>query len=280
MKNYLGYKDKVCVVTGAASGMGKATCEILINLGAKVYAMDLAPITLPVEKAIELNLGDRDSIDKAFAEIPAEIDRFFGIAGVSGVTTDFATTIRINFIGHRYAVEKYVIPQLTSDGAIALMGSLAGTGWQETREELEPVVDSADWNAAVEETEKIAKRAETKGYGKMIGVKGYFMSKRMMNLYVKKKTGPLAERGLRINIICPGSTETQLTDQWASLMDSKSMQGAQETRYAQPSEMAGPIVFANSDMASYMSGQNIYVDFGQNAIQEYTNPNREFPNIG
>lgn len=93
MKNYLGYKDKVCVVTGAASGMGKATCEILINLGAKVYAMDLAPITLPVEKAIELNLGDRESIDKAFSEVPAEIDRFFGIAGVSGVTTDFATTI-------------------------------------------------------------------------------------------------------------------------------------------------------------------------------------------
>lgn len=280
MKNYLGYKDKVCVVTGAASGMGKATCEILINLGAKVYAMDLAPITLPVEKAIQLNLGDKDSIDKAFGQVPAEIDRFFGIAGVSGVTTDFATTIRINFIGHRYAMEKYVIPQLTEDGAIALMGSLAGTGWQETRKELEPVVDSADWDVAVAETEKIAKRAETKGYGKMIGVKGYFMSKRMMNLYVKKMAGPLAEKGRRINIICPGSTETQLTDQWASLMDSKSMQGAQETRYAQPSEMAGPIVFANSDMASYMSGQNIYVDFGQNAIQEYTNPNREFPNIG
>ena len=42
MKDYLGYKDKVCVVTGAASGMGKATCEILLDLGAKVYAMDLA----------------------------------------------------------------------------------------------------------------------------------------------------------------------------------------------------------------------------------------------
>lgn len=280
MKKYLGYEDKVCVVTGAASGMGKATCEILINLGAKVYAMDLAPVTLPVEKAISLNLGDKDSIDKAFSEVPPQIDCFFGIAGVSGVTTDFATTIRINFIGHRYAMEKYVIPQLKADGSIALMGSLAGTGWQETRGELEPVVDSSDWDAAVAETEKIAKRAETKGYGKMIGVKGYFMSKRMMNLYVKKMAGPLAEKGLRINIICPGSTETQLTDQWASLMDSKSMQGAQETRYAQPSEMAGPIVFANSNMASYMSGQNIYVDFGQNAIQEYTNPNREFPDIG
>lgn len=260
--------------------MGKATCEILLDLGAKVYAMDLAPITLPVEKAIELNLGDKDSVDKAFKEIPDSIDKFFGIAGVSGVKTDFTTTIRINFIGHRYALETYVIPKLAEDGAIAFMGSLAGTGWQETREELTPVVDATDWDTMAAETEKIAKRAETKGYGKMIGVKGYFMSKRMMNLYVKKMAGPLAAKGIRINIICPGSTETQLTDQWASLMDSKSMQGAQETRYAQPSEMAGPIVFANSDMATYMSGQNIYIDFGQNAIQEYTNPNREFPNIG
>lgn len=280
MKDYLGYKDKICVVTGAASGMGKATCEILIDLGAKVYAMDLAQITLPVEKAIKLNLGDKASIDEAFKEIPENIDGFFGIAGVSGVTTDFATTININFIGHRYALETFVIPRLAKDGAIALMGSLAGTGWQETREELTPVVDAADWDTAVAEVEKIAKRAETKGYGKMIGVKGYFMSKRMMNLYVKKMAGTLASKGIRINVICPGSTETQLTDQWASLMDSKSMQGAQETRYAQPSEMAGPIIFANSDMATYMNGQNIYIDFGQNAIQEYTNPDREFPNIG
>ena len=215
MKDYLGYKDKICVVTGAASGMGKATCEILIDLGAKVYAMDLAPITLPVEKAIKLNLGDKESVDQAFKEVPSTIDKFFGIAGVSGVTTDFATTIRINFIGHRYALETYVIPKLAEDGAIAFMGSLAGTGWQETREELTPVVDAPDWDTAVAETAKIAERAETKGYGKMIGVKGYFMSKRMMNLYVKKMAGPLAEKGIRINIICPGSTETQLTEKGA-----------------------------------------------------------------
>lgn len=280
MKDYLGYKDKICVVTGAASGMGKATCEYLADLGAKVYAMDLAPITVPAEKAIKMNLGDKASVDEAFSQLPDSIDKFFGIAGVSGVTTDFATTIRINFIGHRYALENYIIPKLSEGGAIAFMGSLAGTGWQETRAELMPVLEASGWDDAVEETGKIAKRAETKGYGKMIGVKGYFMSKRMMNLYVKKMAGPLAEKGIRINIICPGSTETQLTSQWASLMDAKSMQGAQETRYAQPSEMAGPIIFANSDMATYMSGQNIYIDFAQNAIQEYTNPDREFPNIG
>lgn len=279
MKDYLGYKDKVCVVTGAASGMGKATCEMLVELGAKVYAMDVADITVPVAKSIKLNLGDKASIDAAFAQVPEKIDKFFGIAGVSGVQTDFSTTIRINFIGHKYAVEEYVLKNLAENGAIALMGSLGGTGWLETREELSAVVNGKGWDDCVAELAKLDAKVAEKDYGKMAGLKGYFMSKRMMTWYVKKMAGPLAAQGIRINIICPGSTQTQLTDQWSSLLDSKAMQGKQEARYAQPSEMAGPIVFANSDMASYMSGQHIYVDYGQNAIQEYTNPNREFPFI-
>ena len=40
MKDYFGYKDKVCVVTGASSGMGKATLEMLVDLGASCYAVD------------------------------------------------------------------------------------------------------------------------------------------------------------------------------------------------------------------------------------------------
>ena len=40
MKDYFGYQEKVVIVTGASSGMGKATAEILVDLGAKVYALD------------------------------------------------------------------------------------------------------------------------------------------------------------------------------------------------------------------------------------------------
>ena len=38
MKDYLGFKGKVCVVSGARTGVGKAAAEILVDLGAKVYA--------------------------------------------------------------------------------------------------------------------------------------------------------------------------------------------------------------------------------------------------
>lgn len=44
MKDYFGYTGKVCVVTGAASGMGKATAEMLVDLGAMVYALDWAEV--------------------------------------------------------------------------------------------------------------------------------------------------------------------------------------------------------------------------------------------
>ncbi len=276
MKDYLGYQGKICVVTGAASGMGKATCEMLLDLGAKVYAMDIAEITLPVEKCIKVNLGDKASIDEAFQQVPDHIDRFFGIAGVSGVTTDFKTTMAINFLGHKYIIADYLTQRMEAGSAIALMGSLGGTGWLETREELNPLVDADGYEATMAVLDEMAVRVDQKGYGNKAGLNGYFMSKRALTWYVKKMTAFFADRSIRLNIICPGSTQTQLTDQWASLLDAKAMQGQKETRYAQPSEMAGPIIFANSDMASYMSGQHIYIDYGQNAINEYTNPTRQF----
>ena len=46
MKDYFNYSDKICVVTGASSGMGKATVETLVDLGAKVYALDLNPCSV------------------------------------------------------------------------------------------------------------------------------------------------------------------------------------------------------------------------------------------
>ncbi|MDB1748309.1 SDR family NAD(P)-dependent oxidoreductase [Enterococcus avium] len=50
MKDYFDYKEKICVVTGAASGMGKATSQMLIELGAVVYAIDYSKAELPGSK--------------------------------------------------------------------------------------------------------------------------------------------------------------------------------------------------------------------------------------
>ena len=54
IKELFGFEGKNVVITGAASGMGKAACELLIELGAIVYAVDLNPIDLPVKKRFKL----------------------------------------------------------------------------------------------------------------------------------------------------------------------------------------------------------------------------------
>ena len=58
MKDYFGYQGQIAVVTGAASGMGKATTEMLVDLGAKVYALDWQKVEVDgIEKYIHVDLS-------------------------------------------------------------------------------------------------------------------------------------------------------------------------------------------------------------------------------
>lgn len=93
MKDYLNYKDKVCVVTGASSGIGNATCKMLVDLGAIVYGIDRNPCEIDgLMQFIQCDLSDKNSIDQAFTSLPNHIDSFFGVAGLSGGRTGYWTT--------------------------------------------------------------------------------------------------------------------------------------------------------------------------------------------
>ena len=60
MKDYFGYQEKVVIVTGASSGMGKATAEMLVDLGAKVYALDWNICDVKgVEKFVHVDLSKK-----------------------------------------------------------------------------------------------------------------------------------------------------------------------------------------------------------------------------
>lgn len=53
LKKLFGYEGKTVVITGAASGMSRSATELLLELGAEVYAIDKNPIDLPVKKHIK-----------------------------------------------------------------------------------------------------------------------------------------------------------------------------------------------------------------------------------
>lgn len=153
MKDYFGYQEKVVIVTGASSGMGKATAEMLVDLGAKVYALDWNICDVKgVEKFVHVDLSKKDSIDQAMKDLPKHIDSFFGIAGVSGMKNDFMTTVSIDFIANKYICEKYLIHSMTENGTIAFMTSTGGNGWEkeENKKYYIDAILASGWNATVE----------------------------------------------------------------------------------------------------------------------------------
>ena len=261
MKNLFGYEGKNVVVTGAASGMGKAAAELLVDLGAKVYALDWAEVKVDgIEKYIHTDLSKKESIDNAFNQIPERIDSYFGIAGVSGVTCDFLTTTKIDLISNKYITEEILVNRIPEGGSIAYMTSTAGIGWEleANKKHYLPIVNANGWDETVEILSKTM-------LVHLPGNLGYKFSKLAMNYLVGKYQSMFASRKIRVNAVLPGSTDTGLTNDFTKLtggVDNLLKYTGYAQRLAQPIEMAAPIVFLNSALSSYVSGDLMIVDYG------------------
>lgn len=272
MKDYFGYNGKVVVVSGAASGMGKAATEMLVDLGARVYALDWNRVAIDgIEEFIQVDLSDRMAIDAAFALIPDHIDSFFGIAGVSGIQTDFNKTVMIDFVANKYICEEYLAHRMSEGGAIAFITSTAGLGWEKLAniQEYLPLIQATSWENCIEVLEGL----DLNG---LSGPLAYSFSKLAMNYYVAYLQALFTRKHIRVNALLPGSTDTGLTGEFAqaaggaeNLLNYTGYAG----RLACSREMAEPVVFLNSEMASYLSGELMVVDYGsailtQSGIQE------------
>ena len=254
MKDYFGYQGQIAVVTGAASGMGKATTEMLVDLGAKVYALDWQKVEVDgIEKYIHVDLSQKESIDQAFQEIPDHIHAFFGIAGVSGA--------KIDLLSNQYICEEYLIHRMQKGDTIAFMTSTGGNGWEreDNKDIYLPVIQASGWDGKVAAIEKT-------GMSRMPGTMAYPFSKLAMNYLTVYLQSTFASQGIRVNAVLPGSTDTGMKDEFTQ------MAGGEEAllshcgyakRLATSEEMAMPIVFLNSVMASYISGEHLIVDFSQ-----------------
>jgi len=96
------------------------------------------------------------------------------------------------------------------------------------------------------------------------GTDGYGFSKQAMNCYVAYQAYPFLTKGVRINAICPGPTDTPLAranaDTWLSF--AQDYRDATGTPHLSPEQMGNVMVFLNSDAASGISGVNLLVDSG------------------
>jgi NAD(P)-dependent dehydrogenase (short-subunit alcohol dehydrogenase family) len=245
------YDGKRALVVGGATGMGAAVAELVQDLGAEVVVMDYAPVTLEGAKAINLDLRDKAGIDAAIDECGGPIHALFACAGVADGTDGIE---KINFIGHRHLIDRAVEKGYLGRGsAIGFISSTAGLGWRKHLDEVKAYLSEApDFDSAVAWIEKNPDKAS------------YTWSKQSINVYVQGYALDFLKRGIRINAILPGPTDTPLAraneETWLGFgTDYRADAGVEASR---PDEQAGPLVFLCSDAASHVSGEILIVDAG------------------
>ena len=123
-----GYNGKRALVVGGATGMGAAVAELVKEAGAEVVVMDRAPVTLDGVKSIQVDLADQGSIDAAVDQCGGPVHALFSCAGVADGTPGIE---KINFIGHRYLIDRLLERDaLPAGSAIGMISSAAGLGWE------------------------------------------------------------------------------------------------------------------------------------------------------
>jgi NAD(P)-dependent dehydrogenase (short-subunit alcohol dehydrogenase family) len=254
MTRPLDYAGKCVVVTGCASGMGRATAGLLLALGAQVHGLDYREADLALASFRRVDLRDPVSIERAADAAPSQIDALFNCAGL-GPTFSPLDIMKVNFIGTRYLSE-ILLTRMREGGAIGSIASTAAMGWTRRVPVLKQLIAIEGYADAVRWSEANAE----------VLADGYTLSKEAVVVWTMLRSQDLITRGIRINCILPGLTQTpMLTDQIAVKTSAEVLDAVIQPsgRPARPEEQAFFLAVINSDSASYLNGAAINVDGGR-----------------
>ncbi|WP_460058549.1 SDR family oxidoreductase [Pseudolactococcus yaeyamensis] len=238
-------EKELCVITGAANGIGRAIAERFIAEGADLIVADYdvetaqkvyqnKPQVLDIIKVDATNVTDLAKIAAAVQKTGRKLKAILPIVGngpqipIPEITPEsFHLVMDLNVFSAFFTVQK-LLPYMSDKSAIVLISSIAG---------FQGGKNSIVYNAA-----KAAIRSMARSF-----------------------TGELAEKGIRANAISPGPTETRAFTDFVHGNDT-----LRETIVAQlpighigkPSEIAAVALFLASDESSYVTGAEIIADGG------------------
>ena len=256
-------EGKVAIITGAGSGIGRASAIRFAAEGAKVVLGDMAAsvhetaaIIGGAATAVQMDAGDEADVAAIVAktlEMHGHIDIAFANAGISGgmegifdnTIENFTQVLRVNLIG----------PWLMVKHAGKVMADASQAGTQRGG--------------------SIILTASVAGIRSGAGGPPYSASKAGVINLAKVTAQQLSATGVRCNAICPGLTETGMTKptfDYARDKDVMHKVGRLNPlrRGAQPEELANVALFLASDQASYVNGQAIAVDGGLSSSHPVT----------
>ncbi len=234
-------EGKVCVITGAVSGIGAESARLFMEEGAKVAGVDLvegAEGTI----AIQADVTDSDQVRDMYAQVAEEfgrIDVLFNNAGinppddVSVIDTDLDAWQRVQDVNIRGVLLccKHGIPHLLEGGG----GSVINSG-----------SFVALLGAATSQISYSASKGAVVAMSREMGVE-------------------FASRGVRVNALCPGPVDTPLLRELFAADEVQAQRRLVHVpmgRFAQAREIAMAALFLASDESSYVNASTFMVDGG------------------
>jgi NAD(P)-dependent dehydrogenase (short-subunit alcohol dehydrogenase family) len=232
---------KVCVITGAAGGIGRASAELFAREGARVVGVDLAP-GAPGELSLQADVTDDDAVRDVYARVRAElgrIDVLFNNAGISPtddgsvLDTSLEAWQRVQDVNLKsvFLCCKHGIPHLLDAGGGSVINTASFV---------------ATLGAATSQISYTASKGAVLSLSRELGVQ-------------------FARSGVRVNALCPGPVDTPLLRELFAkdaAAAARRLVHVPMGRFARAEEIAAAALFLASDESSYVNAAAFLVDGG------------------
>ncbi|CAG9839526.1 unnamed protein product [Diabrotica balteata] len=242
---------RLAFVTGAGSGIGRATCKIFSREGASVVVADKVPKTVEEtlniinqngqnqHLGVELDVGSSDSVGNALKKTLEKYSKPpTVIVNCAGITRD-------NFLLKLSEKDFDEVLDINLKGTFLIMKTFANS-----------IVQHGLKNASIVNISSIVGK-----YGN-IGQANYTASKAGVELLTKTASKEFGQLGIRVNTIFPGMIKTRMIETVPDKVQDRFRAMIPMARFGEPEEIAEVITFLASDKSSYVTGASIHVTGG------------------